>query len=67
MARRNIQIQNDTKPVTKAKSVPVNQGGEYSGLSWTELRKLASDRGVVSWRRTRLEIESDLVAQDQEG
>lgn len=67
MARRNIKMQGDSNAVTEVRAVPVAQGNDYSEVSWTELRKMASDRGVVSWRRTRLEIESDLVAQDKEG
>tara|TARA_R100001039_G_C1849402_1_gene109455 strand:- start:1285 stop:1491 length:207 start_codon:yes stop_codon:yes gene_type:complete len=29
--------------------------------SWTDVRKLASDNGVVSWHRTRVEVERDLA------
>lgn len=66
MARSNIRQQIAvTEKAEKTNSGGGAGGSNYAALSWTELRRVASERDVVSWRRTREQVEADLVALDQ--
>ncbi len=65
MSARSIRLQqvnqmNESEPAPK----PSTGGNPYGAMDWTELRRVASERGVVSWRRKREHIEADLVALD---
>jgi len=64
MARKNVQMQPIDEENSKTNE-PATPAGDnpFAAMSWTALRRYASDRDVVSWRRTRAEIENDLLQQ----
>lgn len=64
MARSNIRMQKVGSDLEASDS---GGGLDYAGLSWVDLRRVASERGVVSWRRKREQIEGDLLALDKAG
>jgi len=64
MSRRGINQQRINQSTAEPVSQPEPATNRYAALSWTELRREASKRQVVSWRRKRDEIEAELLAQD---
>ncbi|WP_234017569.1 hypothetical protein [Pseudohongiella nitratireducens] len=64
MSRRSIRMQQVNESTTEPVSQPEPATNRYAEMSWTELRREASKREVVSWRRKRDEIEAELLAQD---
>lgn len=65
MSRRSIRMQQVNQSTAEPVSQPEPATNRYAALSWTELRRVASQRKVVSWRRKREEIEAALLAQDE--
>ena len=70
MGRQSIRMQQmneENRAEVAAERAPADPvtGNPFASMSWTKLRRYASDRGVVIWRRNRVDIEAELISNLQ--